>query len=144
MMVKYTLSMLQDVIAPPAHLYGLALLVVMLFPHLLLVTAWFILSRMIVRFMLSMLQDVIAPPALNTAQYSFLSSPAVANGTIYIGSDNGKMYALNASGCHSTSCSPLWTATTNGIFYSSPAVAYGMVYASSGDDKLYVFNTKTG
>ena len=45
------------------------------------------------------------------------SSPAVANGTVYIGYGDHKLYAFDATGvtnCSGTpvSCAPLWTATT--------------------------------
>jgi outer membrane protein assembly factor BamB len=65
----------------------------------------------------------------------FLSSPAVANGVVYIGSTDGKLYAY-AVGCASGggTCTPLWTGSVGGgIFESSPAVANGVVYVSSQD-----------
>ena len=73
------------------------------------------------------------------------SSPAVANGVVYVGSDDDKLYAFDAAGktnCNSMtqSCNPLWTATTGGAVGSSPAVANGVVYVGSGDDKLYAFD----
>src|SRR5437660_1716186 len=45
------------------------------------------------------------------------SSPAVDKGVAYIGSDDGKLYALDATGntnCGGSpkTCAPLWTATT--------------------------------
>jgi serine/threonine protein kinase/outer membrane protein assembly factor BamB len=74
------------------------------------------------------------------------SSPTVANGKVYIGSEDGKLYAFNASGCGgSTSCSPLWTAHTDGvIYYSSPAVVNGIVYIGSEDHNLYAFDADNG
>jgi outer membrane protein assembly factor BamB len=47
------------------------------------------------------------------------SSPAVANGVVYVGSYDHKLYAYNASGSGSTSCAPLWTATTGSDAVSS-------------------------
>src|SRR5207237_1141420 len=66
------------------------------------------------------------------------SSPAVANGTVYVGSEDGNLYAFDAAGttnCSGTpkACSPLLTATTGGVVYSSPAVANGTVYVGSQD-----------
>jgi outer membrane protein assembly factor BamB len=74
-----------------------------------------------------------------------LSSPAVANGVVYVGSGDGKFYAFSAtgtSGCSGTpiSCSPLWVATTGGPVRSSPAVVNGVVYVTSDDAKLYAFD----
>jgi len=67
-----------------------------------------------------------------------VSSPAVANGVVYIGSDNG-LYTFSATGCGQSSCFPLWTAPIGGSA-SSPAVANGVVYISSGNGKLYAFS----
>jgi outer membrane protein assembly factor BamB len=81
------------------------------------------------------------------------SSPAVANGVVYIGSGfttsgQGKLYAFtagaNPTGCvvvnGAKTCSPLWTGLTAGIISkSSPTVANGVVYIGSEDSKLYAF-----
>ena len=67
------------------------------------------------------------------------SSPVVANGVVYIGSDDDKLYAFNAS----TGAS-LWTATTGGQITSTPAFANGMVYVNSEDDSVYAFDATTG
>jgi serine/threonine protein kinase/outer membrane protein assembly factor BamB len=72
------------------------------------------------------------------------SSPTVANGIVYVGSDDHRLYAFKASGCGNASCSPLWTSTTGGPIRSSPAVANGIVYIGSEDGKLYAFNAATG
>ena len=74
-----------------------------------------------------------------------LSSPAVANGVVYLGSTDGKLYAFDATGttnCSGTpkTCAPVWTApTTAEIRHSSPAVANGVVYVGSQDHNLYAF-----
>ncbi len=70
------------------------------------------------------------------------SSPEVANGVVYVGSQGHKLYAFKADGCGQPTCSPLWTATTGNWIYSSPAVANGVVYAGSVDDKLYAFRRR--
>jgi outer membrane protein assembly factor BamB len=74
-----------------------------------------------------------------------VSSPAVANGVVYVGSEDGIIYAFSASGttnCSGTpkTCQPLWTGTTGGTMESSPAVANGVVYIGSDDGKLYAFS----
>jgi outer membrane protein assembly factor BamB len=73
------------------------------------------------------------------------SSPAVANGVVYVGSTQGNLYAFSAAGttgCSGTpkTCQPLWTGTTGSITYSSPAVAGGVVYVAATDGKLYAFS----
>ena len=60
------------------------------------------------------------------------SSPAVANGVVYVGSVDGKLYAY-----HATTGALLWSATTGSYINSSPAVANGMVYVGSADQNLY-------
>jgi outer membrane protein assembly factor BamB len=72
------------------------------------------------------------------------SSPTVANGVVYVGSDDGKFYAFQ-SNCVAPlgNCTPTWTATTGGPITSSPAVkdAGGgeTVYFGSTDGKLYAY-----
>lgn len=68
-------------------------------------------------------------------------APAVANGVVYIPSDDGYLYALSA-----TTGSLVWKSGFRGNF-SSPAVANGVVYTGSVDDSnAYVdaFNASTG
>lgn len=74
-----------------------------------------------------------------------LSSPAVANGVVYIGSEDAKVYAFDAAGTINWSgtpkvCTPLWSATTGNQILSSPAVANGTVYIGSSDKHLYAFS----
>jgi outer membrane protein assembly factor BamB len=64
------------------------------------------------------------------------SSPAIgADGTIYVGSSDGKLYAINPDG------SQKWSFTTGGQIFSSPAIgADGTIYVGSADNKLYAIN----
>jgi hypothetical protein len=73
------------------------------------------------------------------------SSPAVANGVVYVGSNDHNLYAFDAAGVTNcsgtpTTCTPLLAATTGGFVTSSPAVANGVVYAGSDDHKLYAYH----
>jgi outer membrane protein assembly factor BamB len=52
------------------------------------------------------------------------SSPTVANGVVYVGSDDDNIYALGA-----INGTVLWSYSTGGSVGSSPAVANGIVYA---------------
>ncbi len=63
------------------------------------------------------------------------SSPTIANGVLFIGSDDGYVYAYNISGCKSTSCipNPEWSYPLAGHIDSSPVVANGYVYIGSDD-----------
>jgi outer membrane protein assembly factor BamB len=100
--------------------------------------------------------------------YAFDSSPAVANGLVYAASDDGNLYALNAStgalvwdypsgagatpavangvvyvdgvyALNATTGALLWTSP----FGSFPAVADGVVYSVGGND-VYALNASTG
>ena len=66
------------------------------------------------------------------------SSPAVdsSDGTIYVGSNDNKLYAINPDG------SPKWAFTTGGDVISSPAVGSdGTIYVGSNDNKVYAIDT---
>ncbi len=67
------------------------------------------------------------------------SSPAVVDGIVYLGSDDGKVYALNASTGAET-----WSYTTGGRVLGSPAVVDGVVYVGSYDQNLYALDQETG
>ena len=67
------------------------------------------------------------------------SSPAVANGTVYIGANDGKVYALNAA-----TGALKWSHTGGGFDPSSPAVANGLVYIGFFRSKVYALNAVTG
>jgi hypothetical protein len=64
----------------------------------------------------------------------FRSSPAVADGKVYVGSEDGCVYCLNAS-----TGEKIWSYTTGGNVNSSPAVADGKVYVGSYDYNVYAF-----
>jgi outer membrane protein assembly factor BamB len=68
---------------------------------------------------------------------AFYSSPAVANGVVYIAYYNSTtLYALNA-----TTGAPLWSYTldSSSTIRSSPAVANGMMYIGDDDFNFYAF-----
>ena len=64
------------------------------------------------------------------------SSPAIGpDGTIYIGSEDNKLYAINPDGTEK------WAFNTGGNVNSSPAIGPdGTIYVGSDDDKLYAIN----
>ena len=67
--------------------------------------------------------EVMTAPGLRwsfTTGSSVESSPAVSGGIVYIGSDDGKVYALDAA-----TGQPHWTFATGSDVWSSPAVAAG-------------------
>src|SRR5208337_2874589 len=74
-----------------------------------------------------------------TGNTIYHSSPAVANGVVYVGSTDNNLYALNAG-----TGALLWKYTTGDQVWSSPAVANGVVYVGSLDGNLYALNVATG
>jgi outer membrane protein assembly factor BamB len=74
-------------------------------------------------------------PAASTSE----CPPTVAGGLAYIGSDDGTVYAVDA-----TTGAPKWTFTTGGPVQSAPAVAFGIVFVGSYDGKVYALNATTG
>ncbi|HET8521912.1 MAG TPA: PQQ-binding-like beta-propeller repeat protein, partial [Thermomicrobiales bacterium] len=71
--------------------------------------------------------------------FPLLSSPAVVDGVVYVGSLNSEVYALDGY-----SGPPRWTFKTAGQIFSSPAVANGLVYIGSNDGVFYAINAETG
>jgi len=72
---------------------------------------------------------------------SVASSPAVANGVVYVGSYDKKVYAFDAASGVAQWAQPFMT---GGCVTSSPAVANGVVFIGSDDGKLYAINATTG
>ena len=71
------------------------------------------------------------------------SSPAVADGVVYIASFDHKLYTYSAAGCGKATCAPLWSSTPTGSYIdSSPVVADGVVYVGSLDHKLYPYHLR--
>lgn len=72
----------------------------------------------------------------------FLSSPVIEmskNPTIFFGSSDGYVYAINA-----LTGSLKWKFKTNGIIHSSPALYNGILYIGSWDTFLYAIDANTG
>lgn len=72
------------------------------------------------------------------------SSPAIANGKVFVGAYDGNVYALNA-----TNGEYIWNYSTYEenwprAVQSSPVVADGRVYVGSGRGKLYALDANTG
>jgi len=67
------------------------------------------------------------------------SSPAVADGRVFIGFDDGNIYCFNES----TGAS-LWNHTTGNVVFSSPTVVDGKVFVGSGDGNIYCLEELTG
>jgi eukaryotic-like serine/threonine-protein kinase len=69
----------------------------------------------------------------------FLSSPVVADNTVYFGSGDGNVYALDAN-----SGEMRWKFKTGDVVHASPAFADGLVFVGSWDGYFYALDAKTG
>lgn len=67
------------------------------------------------------------------------SSPAVLEGSVYVGSNDDAVYALDAK-----TGSLRWSVLTGGDVSASPAVSKGVVYVGSSDAKMYALDAKNG
>ena len=69
----------------------------------------------------------------------YLSSPTVSRGTVYFGSGDGNVYAVDtASGALK------WKFKTGDVVHASPAVADGTLYIGSWDSFFYALDAATG
>src|SRR5437867_29457 len=62
------------------------------------------------------------------------SSPAIVDGRVYIGSNDGRFYVLDAA-----NGAKLWEFTAGAPLSASPAIAQGRIVIGSQDGKLYCF-----
>jgi outer membrane protein assembly factor BamB len=69
----------------------------------------------------------------------YLSSPAVVGGTVFFGSGDGNVYALNT-----VSGELKWKFPTADVVHASPAVTGGMVFIGSWDSYFYALDSVTG
>jgi outer membrane protein assembly factor BamB len=69
----------------------------------------------------------------------FLSSPVVAGGSVYFGSGDGNLYALDAA-----SGELKWKFKTGDVVHSSPAYVDGVLYFGSWDSWFYAVDARSG
>ncbi len=81
----------------------------------------------------------------NVLKWSFdeqnnrITSPAVADGVVFFGSEDQHLYALHAS-----NGTEKWEFATGGIVRSAPALSDGVVFFGSGDGNIYALNAADG
>ena len=84
-------------------------------------------------------------PGENTSIWEFLTgapvnaSPVVVGDTIYVGSTNGRLYALNSS-----TGEMVWSARTGGPICAAAAVFGGYAYVGSDDGYLHCYHASNG
>lgn len=69
----------------------------------------------------------------------YLSSPAIWNGSVYFGSGDGNIYALDAG-----SGALDWKFKTGDVVHASPAIADGTLYVGSWDSYFYALDARDG
>jgi eukaryotic-like serine/threonine-protein kinase len=69
----------------------------------------------------------------------YLSSPVIDAETVYVGSGDGNIYALDAA-----SGALRWKFRTGNVVHASPAIANGMVYIGSWDSYFYAIDARSG
>ena len=69
----------------------------------------------------------------------FLSSPVISAGTVYFGSGDGHVYALDAA-----TGALRWKFKTGDVVHASPAVANGVVFIGSWDRNMYALDARSG
>jgi outer membrane protein assembly factor BamB len=74
-----------------------------------------------------------------TTMQGVVTSPAVANGYVFVGSIDGAVYCLNSSNGELD-----WYYPTGSVVESSPAICNGIVYIGSYDDNVYALNATNG
>ena len=67
------------------------------------------------------------------------TAPTVADGVVYMGSNDHRVYALDAA-----TGSELWSFATGDVVVSVPTVADSVVYVGSNDNHLYALDADTG
>jgi outer membrane protein assembly factor BamB len=70
-----------------------------------------------------------------------VTSPAIGDGSVFIGSDDGHLYVFPAAGCGAPRCAPSWTASLHGPAFSvAPTFADHTVFM--GSRTLYAFDAR--
>jgi outer membrane protein assembly factor BamB len=74
-----------------------------------------------------------------TTEGAIISSPSIADGVVYVGSQDKNIYAIGAF-----SGELLWKFQTQSFIESSPAVADGKLYTGGDDGYVYCLDANTG
>lgn len=74
-----------------------------------------------------------------TSGVRFRTAPAVADGYVYVGGDDGRLYQLNAS-----TGRPGWLFDTRSQVTGSPIYSEGVLYFGTADGKLWAIDCRTG
>src|SRR5271157_1831412 len=70
----------------------------------------------------------------DTTSNAVYSSPTVANDTVFVGSNDGRLYAFDLNG------NEKWNVSLGGAIYSSPAVDGDLLFVGSTNNNVYAIN----
>jgi outer membrane protein assembly factor BamB len=74
-----------------------------------------------------------------------VGAPAYANGTVYVGTNGGRVYALSArTGRQRWRAESFSRFGRREYFYATPSVAYGRVFLGNTDGTVYAYGATTG
>ena len=58
---------------------------------------------------------------------------------LFTGSEDGHLYAFDASGCGHPTCTPLWSGNVGAPVHSQPAISDGRVFVTDTIGVLHAF-----
>lgn len=87
----------------------------------------------------SSVQQTVTPLWTFQTGNNVFSSPEIVNDVVYIGSDDGNVYAINL-----TTGQKKWNFNANGPIWASPTVSGGIVYVGSTENNFYAINAVNG
>ena len=82
----------------------------------------------------------VCAPLWRSTPAGTMTTIAYTPSALFVGSNDGHLYAFDSAGCAASPCAPLWTAATGGPIESSVAVANGVVSVVSDDGKPYAID----
>jgi outer membrane protein assembly factor BamB len=69
-----------------------------------------------------------------------LAPLTLGNGQLYVTSSDGRLYAFDADGCGSPTCTPAWEAAVGAPVDKQAALAGGVLYVGTQDGTLHAFD----
>ena len=86
----------------------------------------------------------VCQPVWTATFADFVRAPTVANGVVYVTSNNGELRAYDASGASCEGlpkvCEPLWTASTGDSIFAGASVKAGVAYVATVGGHLFAYD----
>ena len=68
-----------------------------------------------------------------------LHSPSVAGSVLFAGSEDGHLYAFDATGCGRVTCTSKWAGVTRATVRTAPVISDGRVFVTDDTGTLHAF-----